>query len=213
MPNGESREGLEDVLELEREYFTSASRRQSVEEMIAEMRSSILSRNSQPDPRMPVFREHIISPEPRLKIPKGYKSWRPIVYSETQLNDYPEGIEEHTRVRAIVRNGSRVGEKARYLWWGDNPESDTAIVAYKPIKVEQGWVAWGNLYSRSELEDRNIAPPRPEIVTANPEARVFVWLRDAPRPNSTAQQVRDWHWGLDGTNNDIMRYRLAGRNE
>lgn len=212
MPNGESREGLEDALEIERQYLTRSGRRPLVEEAIAEMRSRILSRNSMPDPRMPIFRDPQ-TPEPRLKIPKGYKSWQPIVYSETQLNDYPEGIEEHTRVRAIFRNGTRVGEKARYLWWGDSPESDTAIVAYKPIKVEQGWVAWGNLYSRSELEDRNIAPPRPEIVTANPEARVFVWLRDAPRPNSTAQQVRDWYWGLDGSEQDIMRYRLAGRNE
>ena len=211
MPNGESREGLEDVLEREGQYLTSASRRQSVEEMIAEMRSSILSRNSMPDPRMPIFRDPQ-TPEPRLKIPKGYKSWRPIVYSETQLNDYPEGIEEHTRVRAIFRNGTRVGEKARYLWWGDSPESDTAIVAYKPIKVEQGWVAWGNLYSRSELEDRPLDDQVPEIVTANPEARVFVWLRDAPRPNP-AQNVRNWYWGLDGTGNDILRYRLAGRNE
>jgi len=215
MPNGESREGLEDVLELEREYFTSASRRQSVEEMIAEMRSGLIRRAppSTTDPRLPVFREPQ-TPEPRFKIPKGFTPLHPSINDHAQKPDEkPVHLLSRDRVRYVLRGGEKGSSLVSHLWWGDSPSQSGAIVAYKKLKKDSPWMDWGNLYSRSELEDRNIAPPRPEIVTANPEARVFVWLRDAPRPNSTAQQVRDWHWGLDGTNNDIMRYRLAGRNE
>ena len=47
MPNGESREGLEDVLERERQYVGRAVRDMSVEEMIAEMRATVI-RTTQP---------------------------------------------------------------------------------------------------------------------------------------------------------------------
>ena len=217
MPNGESREGLEDVLELEREYFTSASRRQSVEEMIAEMRSSILSRNSQPDPRLPVFRDH--EPiEPRFKIPKGFTPLHPSINDHAQKPDEkPVHLLSRDRVRYVLRGGEKGSSLVSHLWWGDSPSQSGAIVAYKKLKKDSPWMDWGNLHRYSDLRDRPL-DTTPDIAQLDsslntPEARVFVWLRDAPRPNSTAQQVRDWHWGLDGTNNDIMRYRLAGRNE
>ena len=213
MPNGESREGLEDVLELEREYFTSASRRQSVEEMIAEMRSSILSRNSQPDPRMPVFREPQ-TPEPRFKIPKGFTPLHPSINDHAQKPDEkPVHLLSRDRVRYVLRGGEKGSSLVSHLWWGDAPSQSGAIVAYKKLKKESPWVDWGNLHRLIDLRDRPLNDQVPDIVTTNPEARVFVWLRDNPRPNPTAQNVRNWYWSLDGTSNDIMRYRLAERNE
>ena len=213
MPNGESREGLEDVLELEREYFTSAIRRQSVEEMIAEMRSSILSRNSQPDPRLPVFRDH--EPiEPRFKIPKGFTPLHPSINDHAQKPDEkPVHLLSRDRVRYVLRGGEKGSSLVSHLWWGDAPSQSGAIVAYKKLKKESPWVDWGNLHRLIDLRDRPLNDQVPDIVTTNPEARVFVWLRDNPRPNPTAQNVRNWYWSLDGTSNDIMRYRLAERNE
>jgi len=214
MPNGESREGLEDVLELEREYFTSASRRQSVEEMIAEMRSGLIRRAppSTTDPRLPVFRE----PEPietTIKIPKGFTPLHPLTGATLEPDEKPEHLLRTDRVRYVLRSGEKGSSLVSHLWWGDSPSQNSSIVAYKKLKKESPWVDWGNLHRLTDLRDRPINDQVPDIVTTNPEARVFVWLRDAPRPNLTAQNVRDWQWALDGTSNDIMRYRLAERNE
>ena len=214
MPNGESREGLEDVLELEREFLTSASRRQSVEEMIAEMRASVLGRAppSTTDPRLPVFRDPEPT-EPRFKIPKGFTPLHPLTHTTTQADEKPEHLLRTDRVRYILRSGEKCSSLVSHLWWGDAPSQSSAIVAYKKLKKESPWVDWGNLHRLIDLRDRPLDDQVPDIVTTNPEARVFVWLRDNPRPNPTAQNVRDWYWSLDGTSNDIMRYRLAERNE
>lgn len=215
MPNGESREGLEDVLELEREFLTSASRRQSVEEMIAEMRASVLRRAppSTSDARMPVFREPEPT-EPRFKIPKGFTPLHPSINDHAQKPDEkPAHLLRTDRVRYVLRGGEEGSSLVSHLWWGDSPSQSGAIVAYKKLKKESPWVDWGNLHRYSDLRDRPLNDQVPDIGTTNPEARVFVWLRDSPRPNPPAQQVRNWYWGLDGTSNDIMRYRLAERNE
>ena len=215
MPNGESREGLEDVLELEREFLTSASRRQSVEEMIAEMRASVLRRAppSTSDARLPVFRDPEPT-EPRFNIPKGFTPLHPSINDHAQKPDEkPVHLLRTDRVRYILRGGEKGNSLVPHLWWGDAPSQSGAIVAYKKLKKESPWMDWGNLHRYSDLRDRPLNDQVPDIVTTNPEARVFVWLRDSPRPNPTAQQVRDWHWSLDGTSNDIMRYRLAERNE
>ena len=215
MPNGESREGLEDVLELEREFLTSASRRQSVEEMIAEMRARVLGRAppSTSDARMPVFREPEPT-EPRFKIPKGFTPLHPSINDHAQKPDEkPAHLLRTDRVRYVLRGGEEGSSLVSHLWWGDSPSQSGAIVAYKKLKKESPWVDWGNLHRYSDLRDRPLNDQVPDIGTTNPEARVFVWLRDSPRPNPPAQQVRNWYWGLDGTSNDIMRYRLAERNE
>ena len=215
MPNGESREGLEDVLELEREFLTSASRRQSVEEMIAEMRASVVRRAppSTTDPRLPVFRDPQ-TPEPRFKIPKGFTPLHPSINDHAQKPDEkPVHLLRTDRVRYILRGGEKGSSLVPHLWWGDSPSQSGAIVAYKKLKKESPWVDWGNLHNLPIIDLRALNDQVPDIVTTNPEARVFVWLRDNPRPNSPAQNVRNWQWSLDGTSNDIMRYRLAERNE
>ena len=211
MPNGESREGLEDALEIERQYLTRSGRRQSVEEAIAEMRRR--APPSTTDPRLPVFREPQ-TPEPSFKIPKGFTPLHPSINDHAQKPDEkPEHLLRTDRVRYILRGGEKGNRLVSHLWWGDAPRQGGAIVAYKKLKKESPWVDWGNLHHLIHLRDRPLNDQVPDIGTTNPEARVFVWLRDYPRPNPTAQQVRDWYWGLDGTSNDIMRYRLAGRNE
>ena len=214
MPNGESREGLEDVLEREGQYLTSASRRQSVEEMIAEMRASVVRRAppSTTDPRMPIFRDPEPT-EPRFKIPKGFTPLHPLIHTTTQAGEKPEHLLRTDRVRYILRGGEKGSSLVSHLWWGDAPSQSGAIVAYKKFKKESPWVDWGNLHRLIDLRDQPLNDQVPDIVTTNPEARVFVWLRDNPRPNPTAQNVRNWYWSLDGTSNDIMRYRLAERNE
>ena len=211
MPNGESREGLEDVLEREGHYLT---RDISLEEMIAEMRARLV--RSSPPPtstaRMPVFREPQ-TPEPRFKIPKGFTPLHPLIHTTTQADEKPEHLLRTDRVRYIVRGGEKGSSLVSHLWWGDAPSQSGAIVAYKKLKKDSPWTDWGNLHRLIDLRDRPLNDQVPDIGTTNPEARVFVWLRDSPRPNPTAQNVRNWYWGLDGTSNDIMRYRLAGRNE
>jgi len=214
MPNGESREGLEDVYEQERGYLI---RRQSVEEMIAEMRDRVAPRLHAPpppttDPRLPVFREPQ-TPEPRFKIPKGFTPLHPLTGATLEPDEKPEHLLRTDRVRYVLRGGEKGSNLVSHLWWGDSLRQNSSIVAYKKLKKESPWVDWGNLHRLIDLRDRPINDQVPDIVTTNPEARVFVWLRDNPRPNPTAQNVRNWYWSLDGTSNDIMRYRLAERNE
>ena len=194
MPNGESREGLEDVLEREGQYLVRRAP------------------PSTTDPRLPVFRDPEPT-EPRFKIPKGFTPLHPLIHTTTQAGEKPEHLLRTDRVRYILRGGDKCSSLVSHLWWGDAPSQSSAIVAYKKLKKESPWVDWGNLHRLIDLRDRPLNDQVPDIVTTNPEARVFVWLRDSPRPNPTAQQVRDWHWSLDGTSNDIMRYRLAERNE
>ena len=194
MPDGESREGLEDVLEREGQYLVRRAP------------------PSTTDPRLPVFRDPEPT-EPRFKIPKGFTPLHPLIHTTTQADEKPEHLLRTDRVRYILRGGDKCSSLVSHLWWGDAPSQSSAIVAYKKLKKESPWVDWGNLHRLIDLIDRPLNDQVPDIVTTNPEARVFVWLRDSPRPNPTAQQVRDWHWSLDGTSNDIMRYRLAERNE
>ena len=171
MPNGESREGLEDVLELEREYFTSAIRRQSVEEMIAEMRSDVLRRAPPPatlastttDPRLPVFREPQ-TPEPRFKIPKGFTPLHPSINDHAQKPDEkPVHLLSRDRVRYVLRGGEKGSSLVSRLWWGDSPSQSGAIVAYKKLKKDSPWVDWGNLHRLIDLRDRPINDQVPAI--------------------------------------------------
>jgi len=207
VPNGESREGLEDVLERERQYVGRAVRDMSVEEMIAEMRATVI-RTTQPTLTLASQ-----TPEPRFKIPKGFTPLHPLINTTTQADEKPEHLLRTDRVRYVLRGGEKGSSLVSHLWWGDAPSQSGAIVAYKKLKKESPWVDWGNLHRLIDLRDRPLNDQVPDIVTTNPEARVFVWLRDNPRPNPTAQNVRNWYWSLDGTSNDIMRYRLAERNE
>ena len=217
MPNGESREGLEDVLELEREYFTSAIRRQSVEEMIAEMRSSILRRAppSTTDPRLPIFLEPQ-TPEPRFKIPKGFTPLHPLINATTQPDEKPVHLLSRDRVRYVLRGGEKGSSLVSRLWWGDSPSQSGAIVAYKKLKKDSPWVDWGNLHRLSDLRDRPINDQMPDIASLNitpttPE--IIVWLRGANRPSAFVRSAWRWNWTLDGSEQDIMRYRLAGEED
>ena len=203
MPNGESREGLEDVLDREGHYLTRDII--SLEETIAEMRARVAP---------PLLRDPTPEPiETTIKIPKGFTPLHPLINTTTQPDENPEHLLRTDRVRYVLRSGEKGSSLVSHLWWGDSPRQNSSIVAYKKLKKESPWVDWGNLHRLIDLRDRPLNDQVPDIVTTNPEARVFVWLRDNPRPNPTAQNVRDWQWALDGTSNDIMRYRLAERNE
>ena len=210
MPNGESREGLEDVLELEREYFTSASRRQSVEEMIAEMRSSIL----RTDPRLPIFREPQ-TPEPRFKIPKGFIPLHPLINTTTQPDEKPEHLLRTDRVRYVLRGGEKGSSLVSHLWWGDSPSQSGAIVAYKKLKKDSPWVDWGNLHRYSDLRDRPLdtTPDIAQLDSSLNTPEIIVWLREANRPSAFVRSASRWNWTLDGSEQDIMRYRLAGEED
>ena len=176
-----------------------------VEDMIAEMRDRVA-----PPPTTDPTPEPI---ETTIKIPKGFTPLHPLTGATLEPDDKPEHLLRTDRVRYVLRSGEKGSSLVSHLWWGDSPRQNSSIVAYKKLKKESPWVDWGNLHRLTDLRDRPINDQVPDIVTTNPEARVFVWLRDAPRPNLTAQNVRDWQWALDGTSNDIMRYRLAERNE
>ena len=132
MPNGESREGLEDVYEQERGYLI---RRQSVEEMIAEMRASVVRRAppSITDPRLPVFRDPEPT-EPRFKVPKGFTPLHPLINTTTQPDEKPEHLLRTDRVRYVLRSGEKGSNLVSHLWWGDSPSQSGAIVAYKKLK-------------------------------------------------------------------------------
>jgi len=210
MPNGESREGLEDVLELEREYFTSASRRQSVEEMIAEMRSSIL----RTDPRMPVFREPQ-TPEPRFKIPKGFTPLHPLINTTSQPDEKPVHLLSRDRVRYVLRGGEKGSSLVSHLWWGDSPSQSGAIVAYKKLKKDSPWMDWGNLHRYSDLRDRPLdtTPDIAQLDSSLNTPEIIVWLREANRPSAFVRSASRWNWTLDGSEQDIMRYRLAGEED
>jgi len=217
MPNGESREGLEDVLELEREFLTSASRRQSVEEMIAEMRAGLI-RRSLPltsDPRMPVFREPQ-TPEPRFKIPKGFTPLHPIINDHAQKPDEkPEHLLSRDRVRYVLRGGENGSSLVSHLWWGDSPSQSGAIVAYKKLKKDSPWVDWGNLHRYSDLRDRPLdtTPDIAQLDSSLSTPEIIVWLRESDRPSAFVRRASHWNWTLDGSEQDIMRYRLAGEED
>ena len=217
MPNGESREGLEDVLELEREFLTSASRRQSVEEMIAEMRASVVRRAppSTTDPRLPVFRDPQ-TPEPRFKIPKGFTPLHPSINDHAQKPDEkPVHLLRTDRVRYILRGGEKGSSLVPHLWWGDSPSQSGAIVAYKKLKKESPWVDWGNLHRYSDLRDRPLdtTPDIAQLDSSLNTPEIIVWLREANRPSAFVRSASRWNWTLDGSEQDIMRYRLAGEED
>ena len=200
MPNGESREGLENVLELERGYF--------VEEMIAEMRDRVApppTTDPTPEPT-----------EPRFKIPKGFTPLHPLINTTSQPDEKPEHLLRTDRVRYVLRGGERGSSLVSHLWWGDSPRQTSSIVAYKKLKKESPWVDWGNLHRLIDLRDRPINDQVPDIARLNstlttPE--LVVWLRDFNRPVGYVRRADAWDWSLDGTGNDIMRYRLAGEED
>ena len=214
MPNGESREGLEDVLDREGHYLTRDI--VSLEETIAEMRASVVRRAppSITDPRLPVFRDPEPT-EPRFKIPKGFTPLHPLINTTTQADEKPEHLLRTDRVRYVLRGGERGSSLVSHLWWGDSPSQNSSIVAYKKLKKESPWVDWGNLHRLIDLRDRPIVEV-PDIARLNstlttPE--LVVWLRDFNRPVGYVRRADAWDWGLDGTGNDIMRYRLAGEED
>ena len=217
MPNGESREGLEDVLELEREFLTSASRRQSVEEMIAEMRASVLGRAppSTSDARLPFFRDFEPT-EPPFKIPKGFTPLHPSINDHAQKPDEkPAHLLRTDRVRYILRGGENGSSLVSHLWWGDSPSQSGAIVAYKKLKKESPWMDWGNLHRYSDLRDRPLdtTPDIAQLDSSLNTPEIIVWLREANRPSAFVRSASRWNWTLDGSEQDIMRYRLAGEED
>ena len=217
MPNGESREGLEDVLELEREFLTSASRRQSVEEMIAEMRASVVRRAppSTTDPRLPFFRDFEPT-EPCFKIPKGFTPLHPSINDHAQKPDEkPVHLLRTDRVRYILRGGENGSSLVSHLWWGDSPSQSGAIVAYKKLKKDSPWMDWGNLHRYSDLRDRPLdtTPDIAQLDSSLNTPEIIVWLREANRPSAFVRSASRWNWTLDGSEQDIMRYRLAGEED
>ena len=216
MPNGESREGLEDVLELEREFLTSASRRQSVEEMIAELRASMVRRAppSTTDPRLPVFRDPEPT-EPRFKIPKGFTPLHPLTHTTFQADEKPEHLLRTDRVRYVLRGGEKGSSLVPHLWWGDSPSQSGAIVAYKKLKKDSPWMDWGNLHRYSDLRDRPLdtTPDIAQLDSSLNTPEIIVWLREANRPSAFVRSASRWNWTLDGSEQDIMRYRLAGEED
>ena len=217
MPNGESREGLEDVLELEREFLTSASRRQSVEEMIAEMRAGLVRRAppSTTDPRLPIFRDPEPT-EPRFKIPKGFTPLHPSINDHAQKPDEkPVHLLRTDRVRYILRGGEKGSSLVYHLWWGDAPSQSGAIVAYKKLKKDSPWMDWGNLHRYSDLRDRPLdtTPDIAQLDSSLNTPEIIVWLREANRPSAFVRSASRWNWTLDGSEQDIMRYRLAGEED
>ena len=217
MPNGESREGLEDVLELEREFLTSASRRQSVEEMIAEMRASVVRRAppSTSTARMPVFRDPEPT-EPRFNIPKGFTPLHPSINDHAQKPDEkPAHLLRTDRVRYILRGGEKGSSLVSHLWWGDSPSQSGAIVAYKKLKKDSPWMDWGNLHRYSDLRDRPLdtTPDIAQLDSSLNTPEIIVWLREANRPSAFVRSASRWNWTLDGSEQDIMRYRLAGEED
>ena len=219
MPNGESREGLEDVLERERQYVGRAVRDMSVEEMIAEMRDRVVPRLHAPpppttDPRLPVFREPEPT-EPRFKIPKGFTPLHPLINTTTQADEKPEHLLRTDRVRYVLRGGEKGSSLVSHLWWGDSPSQSGAIVAYKKLKKESPWVDWGNLHRYSDLRDRPLdtTPDIAQLDSSLNTPEIIVWLREANRPSAFVRSASRWNWTLDGSEQDIMRYRLAGEED
>jgi hypothetical protein len=204
MPNGESREGLEDVLELEREYLRSVVGRQSLEDMLADLRARVVSTPPEPTP-----------PEPRIKIPKGFTPLHPLIHETERPDEKPEHLLRTDRVRYILRGGETGSSRANILWWGDSRNNDGAIVAYKKLKKESPWVDWGNLYRTSDLVRQTIALT-PDIAQPNASLttpEILVWLRDSNIPQQVVRRAGGWNWTLDGSSQDIMRYRLAGERD
>ena len=197
MPNGESGEGLEDVLEREGQYLVRRAP------------------PSTTDPRMPIFRDPEPT-EPRFKIPKGFTPLHPLINTTSQADEKPEHLLRTDRVRYILRSGEKCSSLVSHLWWGDAPSQSSAIVAYKKLKKESPWVDWGNLHRLIDLRDRPLNDQVPDIARLNstlttPE--LVVWLRDSNRPVGFVRRADSWDWSLDGTSNDIMRYRLAGEED
>jgi len=161
--------------------------------------------NSQPHPRPTA-----------LTIPNSFIRHNPLEYDDqVRVNALPEGVDRDSMVRVILRNGERSSYLAhRYSWGDDEDINDTAIVAYRVIKVPKLWVDWGALHTRRSLETTPITtpviPPHPAL-EGNP--LVKVWLRDQRRPQQYAQHVNQWFWGLNGTTNDIMKYRFLHEGE
>ena len=208
MPNGESREGLEDVNELERQYLSRVIGRQSLEDMIADLRARVVSTPSEPTRAPP-------PPEPRIKIPKGFTPLHPLIHETEQDSVIPAQLLRTDRVRYILRSGERSSSLVSHLWWGDSRNNAGAIVAFKKLKKESPWVDWGNLHRYSDLRDHpltdipDIAQPDSSLTT--PE--ILVWLRDNNRPQDVVRRAGGWNWTLDGSDQDIMRYRLAGERD
>ena len=208
MPNGESREGLEDVLDREGHYLTRDII--SLEETIAEMRATVI-RTTQPTLTLASQ-----TPEPRFKIPKGFTPLHPLTGATLEPDEKPEHLLRTDRVRYVLRSGEKGSSLVSQLWWGDSPRQNSSIVAYKKLKKESPWVDWGTWHRLIDLRDRPINDQVPDIARLNstlttPE--VLVWLRDFNRPVGYVRRADAWDWGLDGTGNDIMRYRLAGEED
>jgi len=156
-------------------------------------------------------------PQPTaLTIPNSFIRHNPLEYDDqVRVNALPEGVDRDSMVRVILRNGERSSYFARHYSWGDDEDiNDTAIVAYRVIKVPKLWIDWGALHTRRSLETTPITtpviPPHPAL-EGNP--LVKVWLRDQRRPQRYAQHANQWFWGLNGTTNDIMKYRFLHEGE
>ena len=144
-----------------------------------------------------------------LNIPNAYKRLHPVDrnLSEDKEDLRPAGVEFNTTIKYILRSGDKGQSVARRMWWGDTQGGeDESIVAYKVIKLESPWVEWGHKYDRGiSLNTRNGIPE-----DLNPETRVFVWLRNYPRPQEDSRRAEQWDWTVEGqSGSDIMKYRVV----
>ena len=208
MPNGESREGLEDVLDREGQFLTRDII--SLEETIAEMRATVI-RTTQPTLTLASQ-----TPEPRFKIPKGFTPLHPSINDHAQKPDEkPVHLLSRDRVRYVLRGGEKGSSLVSHLWWGDSPSQSGAIVAYKKLKKDSPWMDWGNLHRYSDLRARPLdtTPDIAQLDSSLNTPEIIVWLREANRPTAFVRSASRWNWTLDGSEQDIMRYRLAGEED
>ena len=169
----------------------------TLEQMIEEMRGRVAYR---PAP-----------PPPEIKIPNVYRRLHPVDGSQavTKEDTRPAEVEMHTTIKYILRNGDQGQSLGRRMWWGDRQNEEGAIVAYRIIKLEKGWVDWGYRFDRGEQLDI-IFGGIPERL--DPTTRVQIWLRDYPDPQPDIRPASSWDWTVSGEGGgDIMQYKIISR--
>ena len=148
-----------------------------------------------------------------IKIPNRFIRLHPpdISQASNKPDDRPAELQTRDKVRYILRNGQKGCFYAGSLWWGDSLASaDTAIVAYKKIKLEKAWIDWGHKFDRDEVLDTCNGIP----TGLDPSVRVKIWLRGYPSPQADTRQARNWDWIVSGeSGSDIMKYRVVRDNE
>jgi len=145
-----------------------------------------------------------------VKIPNAYRRLHPLDPAQAVNKEdlRPAGVEMSTTIKYILRNGDQGQSLGRRMWWGDRPHEDGTIVAYKIIKLEKGWVDWGNRFDAGENLDTQGGIP----TGLSPTALTQVWLRDYNEPQPDHRHASSWDWNVSGeAGGDIMKYRIIRR--